>query len=542
MSEHVQSTDLNSILDVTRGTSRRDANNLALADQIQFSSILRVLVDTPEQTLAVAQAATQSRQQDDRRPETAERDDRPVRKTERTRAKERDEPHARRVQEPRSDSPVTVAPRITTIPEGSEPPVDLGALPRALPDANRIDRSAWRARGFDLDALETSPAATDPARILAADIAPDDTGATVAKTQQTILTKAVASMASSALADEHFSTVGQDLHDAVMRKFANVGQRSGAPTAASSLKDQQEVDLTSRLNANAPVAIQVDLAGDAAKTRSNSLHSLASGTSLAAFEGLDADAQPFAQTFGRSNGEASGSETKAPTHGNLLPDRPIPGANGQDASFNQVLRAQGALIAAQQAGQAGSDAKAPVLPSDVIQNMGAAPSGPSQVSQTAKANAASAARQPERPQPPAEQIAVKIRQAVSEGLDKINIKLNPANLGRVEVRLEIKDGHIAATVLAERKETLDLLQRDARGLERALLDAGLRTDIQSLSFGLRGDGQRHLDANRDRRGSATGRNSDRNDGGIERGDEANIGKANGYGRNLRPTKGVDIRV
>lgn len=44
-------------------------------------------------------------------------------------------------------------------------------------------------------------------------------------------------------------------------------------------------------------------------------------------------------------------------------------------------------------------------------------------------------------------------------------------------------------VTVERPETLELLQRDARGLERALQDAGLRTDSGSLNFNLRGDGQ-----------------------------------------------------
>ena len=40
----------------------------------------------------------------------------------------------------------------------------------------------------------------------------------------------------------------------------------------------------------------------------------------------------------------------------------------------------------------------------------------------------------------------------------------------------------------ERSETLDLLQRDARSLERALNDAGLKADSGSLEFNLRGDG------------------------------------------------------
>ncbi len=52
------------------------------------------------------------------------------------------------------------------------------------------------------------------------------------------------------------------------------------------------------------------------------------------------------------------------------------------------------------------------------------------------------------------------------------------------------DGRAKAMVLAERPETLELLQRDSRVLERALQDAGLKTDHNSLSFDLQGrDGE-----------------------------------------------------
>ena len=40
-----------------------------------------------------------------------------------------------------------------------------------------------------------------------------------------------------------------------------------------------------------------------------------------------------------------------------------------------------------------------------------------------------------------------------------------------------------------RSDTLDLLQRDSRALERALNTAGLRTDDNSLQFNLRDNGQ-----------------------------------------------------
>ncbi|MEE8246864.1 MAG: flagellar hook-length control protein FliK, partial [Alphaproteobacteria bacterium] len=90
-------------------------------------------------------------------------------------------------------------------------------------------------------------------------------------------------------------------------------------------------------------------------------------------------------------------------------------------------------------------------------------------------------------QAPAEQVAVRISRAVASGLDRIVIRLQPADLGRVEVKLEVAPaGRTVVTVWADKPETLDLLQRDARSLERALEQAGLRTDSESLSFNLRG--------------------------------------------------------
>jgi flagellar hook-length control protein FliK len=89
--------------------------------------------------------------------------------------------------------------------------------------------------------------------------------------------------------------------------------------------------------------------------------------------------------------------------------------------------------------------------------------------------------------PVAEQVSIQIAHGAEEGLDRINIQLRPASLGRVEVRLDVgQDGRISAVISADRSDTLDLLQRDARTLERALQDAGLRADTGSLSFQLHG--------------------------------------------------------
>jgi flagellar hook-length control protein FliK len=88
-----------------------------------------------------------------------------------------------------------------------------------------------------------------------------------------------------------------------------------------------------------------------------------------------------------------------------------------------------------------------------------------------------------------DQIGMQIARAAQAGTTRFNIQLQPAELGRVDVRMELgHDGKITAMVTAERQDTLDLLQRDARGLERALQNAGLKADSNSLSFSLRNQG------------------------------------------------------
>ena len=94
---------------------------------------------------------------------------------------------------------------------------------------------------------------------------------------------------------------------------------------------------------------------------------------------------------------------------------------------------------------------------------------------------------------PHEQVAVQIQRAAQNGVGRLTVDLQPAELGRVEIKMSVdKDKNVTASVVVDRPATLDLLQRDARNLERILQDAGLQTDSGSLSFSLRnsgGDGQ-----------------------------------------------------
>lgn len=120
-----------------------------------------------------------------------------------------------------------------------------------------------------------------------------------------------------------------------------------------------------------------------------------------------------------------------------------------------------------------------------------------------------------QPHPASEMVSVQFARMADTKTDRMTIQLRPVELGGVEVKLDFRtDGTVQAAIVAERAETLDLLQKDARSLEKALNDAGFRTGNEGLSFNLRGDqggGERNFAGFR----QAFGRQQGRSAGGIE---------------------------
>ena len=115
------------------------------------------------------------------------------------------------------------------------------------------------------------------------------------------------------------------------------------------------------------------------------------------------------------------------------------------------------------------------------------PTAPAQ--QTAPASghqAANAAPSPAPPNVPLAGVAVEIAGRALSGKNHFEIRLDPPELGRIEVHLDVgRDGHITTHMVADRSDTLALLQRDASGLQRALQDAGFKTADNGLQFSLR---------------------------------------------------------
>ncbi|MEJ0062796.1 MAG: flagellar hook-length control protein FliK [Alphaproteobacteria bacterium] len=87
-----------------------------------------------------------------------------------------------------------------------------------------------------------------------------------------------------------------------------------------------------------------------------------------------------------------------------------------------------------------------------------------------------------------EQVTVKLYQQAKGNLDQMTIHLRPADLGRVDIKLDFHDGVVKGLITADSQATLDMLAKDSRSLERALQEAGLRADSGSLSFQLRDPG------------------------------------------------------
>lgn len=355
-----------------------------------------------------------------------------------------------------------------------------------------------------------------------------------------------ANTGSSANINKEFTNLSELLNTAVTKKLNKGSARGNTASATETLANRQAQDLAQRLGQGSQAQIQVALSDTGGKQSSTPSQALTNGALLATLGSSGESDNNLGNSLQRSGA-------------NVLTDRQAPnshfGAQNNGASYNsqqdtaavnfaQAIRAQAQALSGQQTANAATLAPkfAPITADAAsISNING-PNSLSQLSQSAKANP-SAARQPHTPPAPMEQVSVQIQRAVLSGSDKINIKLHPAHLGRVEVRLNIAaDGQLSAIIMAEKPETLELLQRDIKGLEKALQQAGLDTNSNSFNFGLKQNSAQKGDLDR-------GPNNGHDDTSSEltdiQGDEIDPGilmKQHEYGHNSSTNGGIDIQV
>ncbi|HKH00055.1 MAG TPA: flagellar hook-length control protein FliK, partial [Bradyrhizobium sp.] len=133
-------------------------------------------------------------------------------------------------------------------------------------------------------------------------------------------------------------------------------------------------------------------------------------------------------------------------------------------------------------------------------------------------------------------LAVEIAASARSGKSHFEIRLDPADLGRIDVRIDVdRNGQVTSHLTVEKPATLSLLRQDAPQLQRALDDAGFKTGDGGLQFSLRDQSSGHNERNE------PGRNAQR----LVISDEDTIPAAvagRSYGRVLGSSSGVDIRI
>jgi flagellar hook-length control protein FliK len=134
-------------------------------------------------------------------------------------------------------------------------------------------------------------------------------------------------------------------------------------------------------------------------------------------------------------------------------------------------------------------------------------------------------------------LALEIAVSAKNGKSSFEIRLDPAELGRIDVRIDVdRNGQMTSHLTVEKPETLSMLQQDAPQLQRALNDAGFKTGDGGLQFSLRDQSSSGQNS-----GNETGRNAQR----LVISDEDTIPAVTAgrtYGRMLASSSGVDIRV
>jgi flagellar hook-length control protein FliK len=84
----------------------------------------------------------------------------------------------------------------------------------------------------------------------------------------------------------------------------------------------------------------------------------------------------------------------------------------------------------------------------------------------------------------AQQVTVAIRKGTTEGTSQMHIKLNPVELGGIDIRMEVDADHYVRAILTiEKPETYDLLHKDAQHLQKLLEESGLKlADANAIQY------------------------------------------------------------
>ena len=344
----------------------------------------------------------------------------------------------------------------------------------AATDASTAPQPATQTQAAATQA-QAQPQAVDPNKAQATGKAQAEIAAT-AQTPDT-------ATANGAAGDAARQSAAASLPGGVKVK-AEIAQDNAAPTTGATLNAATALAAQSQRSGptdatNAPDAAILGEGGDGTANPTAQLTPFASRSGQGQNQGQSQTGQGNAQ-----HGQAQQQTAAQATGQQAMPAAAMPGAVVQQAQAGF----QAALNAAGNGNQGGPNGQQPVqtIGGESLTSTAAVTGQASNATGRAGTAAQPSSARLHQPTTPADQVAVQIQRAAGQGSDKISIQLSPEELGRIDVKLEMKDGKMHALISADRPETLDMLKQDARGLVQSLQNAGLQTDAGSLSFNLRG--------------------------------------------------------
>ena len=447
----------------------------------------------------------------------------------------------------RDDRPVERRERPATPERKDEPSA------REAARENR-DRESKKVGASESSSIETAPAA-DAEAVLPAETTGEDTAVAAVETVEAEESEQVAAEdgADTANGDEAADAIAATAVPATEAAPAKTLEKSSSPAAPVAIKgtgnaaSQQAAAPagTETTEGQAVPAAQpgeeTPSATDTGKTQNRAASPVAahaqnaaqtSSANDATAEQLAADAET-AETKPEKAGKGLGQEAAEKLAERKSSDRQAPSqANAAGSPTTSQPAAHSATPTAQMtqgtSASAGASASSGDMPISTVQQ--SANTG----GNAATIRIGTLAGQSQPTQLPANTIALQMARNLQKGTNRFDIRLDPPEMGRIDVRMEVrKDGHVVAHMTVDRPETLDLLQRDARALQQALNNAGLQADSDSLNFSLRDQND-----NGGERDFAGGGNSAAASGEAD----AETPLAPIYNINLATNGGVDIRI
>ena len=382
------------------------------------------------------------------------------------------------------DVPLPIQPAVDTKPL-TELVDSLAALKQGLAAGDAVDPDLLKridaaldhlAEQFDLD-LSALPS-LDDLKALTAAILPDDTSI------EAQLTAALAPLAQSLLSGSADADATTDVELSALLK--QVGEKLGA-LLQSLNGDGLDADKLAALGLDADVAADADLEAAIAKLVDPQVKVEATANAQVIAAPTLKLTEPV--LTGKNSADAGASvDAPADTADAPQPDLQVssaasdkPDADDRKDTGSDDRKPADAKTGPSVAVAAAADATLPdpqvsAQPTHVASRIDAAAARP----------VVQAGYQTSQQQLNLPQLAFELVRQVNDGNTRFQMRLDPPELGRIDVKLDIDStGQVNARLTVERAETLDLMQRDQRGLERALQQAGLDSSKTNLEFSLK---------------------------------------------------------